>query len=85
MHWSFQYYYVSTELKSGHQLWSTGNPEFYIPGQGRLAQLNKIMGEYKLAVLDVSEVRWNGNRTETTNENIFVYSGMPNIDDDHIR
>ena len=54
--------------------------------KSRLAQLNKIMEEYKLAVLGVSEVRWNGNgRTETTNGNVFVYSGMPNADDDHIR
>ena len=46
----------------------------------RLAQLNKIMGEYELAVLGISEVRWNGNgRTETTNGNIFVYSGMPTL------
>jgi hypothetical protein len=30
--------------------------------KGRLAQLNKIMGEYKLAVLGVSEVIWNGNK-----------------------
>ena len=53
--------------------------------KGRLAQLNKIMGEYKLAVLGVSEVRWNGSgRTETTNGNVFVYLGMPNADDDHI-
>ena len=44
------------------------------------------MGEHKLVVLGVSEVRWNGSgRTETTNGNIFVYSGMPNADDDHIR
>jgi len=44
------------------------------------------MGEYKLAVMGVSEVRWNGSgRTETTNGNVFVYSGMPNVDDDHIR
>ena len=54
--------------------------------KGRLAQLNKIMGEHKLAVLGVSEVRWNGSgRTETTNGNVFVYSRMPNADDDHIR
>ena len=32
--------------------------------KGRLAQLNKIMGEYKLAVMGVSEVRWNGKRVE---------------------
>jgi exonuclease III len=65
---------------------TTFYPTLVFPVQGRLAQLNKIMGEYKLAVLGVSEVRWNGNRrTETTNDNIFVYSGMPNIDDDHIR
>ena len=44
------------------------------------------MGEYKLAVLGVCEVRWNGSgRTKTTNGNVFVYSGMPNADDDHIR
>ena len=44
------------------------------------------MGEYKLAVMGVSEVRWNGSgKTETTNGNVFVYSGMPNADDDHIR
>jgi hypothetical protein len=43
------------------------------------------MGEYKLAVLGVSEARWNGSgRTKTTNGNVFVYSGMPNADDDHI-
>jgi hypothetical protein len=36
--------------------------------------------------LGVSEVRWNGSgRTETTNGNIFVYLGMSNADDDHIR
>ena len=41
--------------------------------EGRLAQLNKIMGEYKLAVLGVSEVRWNGSgRTEITNGNVFI-------------
>ena len=35
------------------------------------------MGDYKLAVMGVSEVRWNGSgKTETTNGNIFVYSGM---------
>ena len=39
--------------------------------KGRLAQLNKIMGEYKLAVMGVSEVRWNGSgRTETTIGNV---------------
>jgi len=44
------------------------------------------MGEYKLAVMGVSEVIWNGSgKTETTNGNIFVYSGMPNTDNDHIR
>jgi len=44
------------------------------------------MGEYKFALMGVSEVRWNGSgRTETTNGNIFVYLGMPNVDDDHIR
>jgi len=44
------------------------------------------MGEYQLAVMGVSKVRWNGSgRTETTNGNAFVYSGMPNVDDDHIR
>jgi hypothetical protein len=44
------------------------------------------MGEYKLAVLGVSEVRWNGNgRTETTDGNVFVYWGMTNADDDHTR
>ena len=54
--------------------------------KGRLAQLNKIMGEYKIAVMGVSEIRWNGSgRTETTNGNVFLYSGMPNADDDHIR
>ena len=43
--------------------------------KGRLAQLNRIMGEYKLAVMGVSEVRWNGSgKTETTNGNVFVYS-----------
>jgi hypothetical protein len=44
------------------------------------------MGEYKLAVMGVSDVRWNGSgRTETTNGNAFVYSEMPNAEDDHIR
>jgi hypothetical protein len=44
------------------------------------------MGEYKLAVLGVSEVRWNGNgRTETADGNVFVYGGVPNADDDHTR
>jgi len=44
------------------------------------------MGEYKLAVMGVSEVRWNGSgKTETTNGNIFLYSGLPNADDDHIK
>ena len=54
--------------------------------KGRLAQLNKIMEEYKLAVMGVSEVRLNeSGRTETKNGNIFVYLGMPDADDDHIR
>jgi len=44
------------------------------------------MGEYKIAVMGVSEVRWNGSgRTETTNGSVFLYSGMPNADDDHVR
>jgi hypothetical protein len=44
------------------------------------------MGEYELAVLGVSEVRWNGNgRTETTDGNVFVYWGMANADNDLIR
>jgi hypothetical protein len=44
------------------------------------------MGEYKLAVMGVSEVRWNGSgRTETTNGNVFFFFLMPNADDDHIR
>jgi len=44
------------------------------------------MEEYKLAVMSVSDVRWNGSgRTETTNGNVFVYSWMPNADDDQIR
>jgi hypothetical protein len=44
------------------------------------------MGEYKLALLGVSEARWNGSgRTDTTNGNVFVCSGMPNTDDDRIR
>jgi len=44
------------------------------------------MEEYKLALMGVSEFRWNGSgKTETTNGNVFVYSGMPNTDDDHIR
>jgi hypothetical protein len=44
------------------------------------------VGEYKIAVMGVSEVRWNGSRrTETTNGSVFLYSGMPNADDDHIR
>jgi hypothetical protein len=39
------------------------------------------MEEYKLDVMRVSEVRWNGSgKTETTNGNVFVYSGMPNTD-----
>jgi len=32
------------------------------------------MGEYKLTVMGVSEVRWNGSgKTETKNGNVFVY------------
>jgi muconolactone delta-isomerase len=51
--------------------------------KGKLAQLSRVMGEYNLAVLDVSEVRCNGNgRTDTTICDIFVYSGKPNADDD---
>jgi hypothetical protein len=46
--------------------------------KGRLGQLNKFKGEYKLAVLGVSEARWNGSgRTETTNGNVFVYGEIP--------
>ena len=42
--------------------------------------------EYKVAVMGVSEVRWNGSgKMGTTNGNVFIYSGMPNTDDDHIR
>jgi exonuclease III len=37
-------------------------------------------------VLGVGEIRWNGcGRTETTNGKVFVYSGMPIANDDHIR
>jgi hypothetical protein len=55
--------------------------------KGRLAQLNNIIVEYKHAVLGLSEARWNGSgRTETSNGNVSVHSGMPNTDDDdHIR
>jgi hypothetical protein len=54
--------------------------------KGRLAQLHKIMAEYKLDGFDVSEDRWNGSgRTETNNGNVFVYSGMPSADYDHVR
>jgi hypothetical protein len=36
--------------------------------------------------LGLSEARCNGSgRTETTNGNVFVCSGMSNTDDDHIR
>jgi len=40
--------------------------------KGILAQLNNIVGEYKLAVIGVSEVRWNGTgKTETIIGNVL--------------
>jgi hypothetical protein len=41
---------------------------------------------FKLALLGVSEVRWNGvGSITTTNGNLFIYSGMPGENESHIR
>jgi hypothetical protein len=46
--------------------------------KGRLAILNKEMEKFELALLGVSEVKWNGaGSIATTNSNLFIYSGMP--------
>jgi hypothetical protein len=40
---------------------------------------------FKLALLGVSEVRWNGVGIKITNSNLFIYSGMPGENEPHIR
>jgi hypothetical protein len=50
------------------------------PG-GELAQLNTEMDRYKLDILGVSEVRWNGSGQMTTYGKMFLYSGMLNEED----
>jgi hypothetical protein len=50
--------------------------------KGKLAQLNREMDRYKLDILGVSEVRWNGSgQTMTTDGKMFLYSGMLNEED----
>jgi hypothetical protein len=45
--------------------------------EGKLAQLNREMDRYKLDILGVSEVRWNGSgQIMTTDGKMFLYSGM---------
>jgi hypothetical protein len=54
--------------------------------KGRLAVLNKEMENFELALLGVSEVRWNGvGSITTTNGNLFIYSGMPGKSEPHVR
>lgn len=50
----------------------------------RLVHVVKEMNQYKLDILGLSEVRWNGfgDITAQTGES-FIYSGMPNLDDHH--
>jgi hypothetical protein len=44
------------------------------------------MENFKLALLGVSEVRWNGaGSITTTNGNLFIYSAMPGKNEPHIR
>jgi hypothetical protein len=50
-----------------------------------VAVLNKEMKNFKLSLLDVSEVRWNGAGSITTNSNLFIHSGMPGKNEPHIR
>jgi hypothetical protein len=54
--------------------------------KGKLAQLNREMDRYKLDILGVSEVRWNGSgHIMTTDGKMFLYSGMLNEEDLHVR
>jgi hypothetical protein len=54
--------------------------------KGKLAQLNREMDRYKLDILGISEVRWNGSgQIMTTNVKMFLYSGMLNEEDTHVR
>jgi hypothetical protein len=44
------------------------------------------MDSYKLDILGVSEVRWNGSRQIiTTYSKMFLYSGLLNEEDPHVR
>jgi hypothetical protein len=44
------------------------------------------MDRYKLDILRVSEVRWNGSRQiMTTNGKMFLYSDMLNEEDSYVR
>jgi exonuclease III len=47
--------------------------------------LNKKMENFKLALLHVSEVRQNGAGSITTRGNLFIYPGMPDKSEPHIR
>jgi hypothetical protein len=52
----------------------------------RLAQLNREIEKHKLKILGVSKVRWDGiGQIVTTNGKVFIYSGMPDYKDAHIR
>jgi hypothetical protein len=53
--------------------------------KGKLAQLSREMYRYKLDILGVSEVRWNGSgQIMTTDGKMFLYSGMLNEEDPHV-
>jgi hypothetical protein len=43
------------------------------------------MENFKIPLLVVSEIRWNGAGSITTNSNLFIYSGMPGKNEPHIR
>lgn len=51
---------------------------------GKLAQVSRIMDQFKLQLMGLSEVRWNQNgRLITPKGHLMLWSGMPNENDPH--
>ena len=53
---------------------------------GKLAQISRIMEQYHLAFLGMSEIRWNQfGQLSTSRGHLMLWSGMPNETDPHHR
>lgn len=53
---------------------------------GKLAQASRILKQYNLALIGMSEVRWNqSGQLSTSKGHLMLWSGMPNENDPHQR